>query len=527
MSTDLSLQRIVDTESDALLLHAGEMPVLLSRAGQTALSASPLAIDTITSFLARYLPQDAIARLRETGSVTETLPATVTSAGDPFVITATWAGDDVWVEIARERRPARPVAPPARAAAPARPAPARPALATPSTASAPFVDARPAATTAAATDMRRLLIAAAARGARALYLAPGQAPAIRVDGAVDTLAGEPALDAHTIERWLCECAPDLSRDELFAPEGFQWVSDLRDIGRVRLRSFRDQHGLGTVAAWGSAAVARDSTPLEPAIRRLCDEPDGLVLVASPPRQGKTSLVGDLVDGINHARPAYTITLEPAVHRVHERHRALISQRLVRGDERMWMAALRSALAEGPDVIALDAPIGPGLMAAILEGASSNCLILASVNGATAGEALDAFLGPARGDAAVRRLTSEVLRGVVAQVLLRRLRGGRVAAREVLVNIAAPTTLIAEDRFEHVPRAIEKGRRVGCVPLNDALIAHVTAGLVEAREAYRHSPDRVRFLRRLRAARPRRPAAPAPPALLTRLEDDEKWQSVAV
>ncbi|MBI3492941.1 MAG: hypothetical protein HY047_14360 [Acidobacteria bacterium] len=521
MTTEINLQHLVDSDSDTLMLHVGEKPVLISASGQTELASPPLTTELITSILERYVPAGAIERLRQTGSAIEKLPTTVTSSGDLFTVTATWGGDDLWVEIARERRPQLPVVA-THVPTPAKSSPPRttPAAARPI--------AAPGASDAPPSEMRRLLTAAAGRGASALYLVPGQPPAIRVGDAVESLDAEAPLDANGIERWLSECAPDLSRDELFAPEGIQWMSDLRDIGRVRLRSFRDQHGLGTILRWGASAVAKNSAPLEPAITRLCDEPDGLVLVASPPRQGKTSLIGDLVDAINRTRPVYVITLEPTVARVHERRRALVSQRQIRGDERMWIAALRAAIAEEPDVVALDAPPSPDLMAVALELASSRCLVIASANGATAGDALNACLGPVRGDAAVRRLVSEALRGVIAQVLLRRLRGGRVAAREVLVNTAAPRTLVAEDRFEQLPRAIEKGRKHEMVPLNDALIAHVRGGIVEAREAYRHSPDRARFLRRLRGARARRPPLElAPPVLLARLEDDEKWQSVAV
>ena len=42
-------------------------------------------------------------------------------------------------------------------------------------------------------------------------------------------------------------------------------------------------------------------------------------------------------------------------------------------------------------------------------------------------------------------------------------------------------------------AIEGGRRYGMMPLNDALVGLVQSGAVDAREAYRHSPDRPGFL----------------------------------
>jgi len=89
--------------------------------------------------------------------------------------------------------------------------------------------------------------------------------------------------------------------------------------------------------------------------------------------------------------------------------------------------------------------------------------------------------------------AQSLRGVVAQVLLRKNRGGRLAAREVLLNTPAVASVLAEGKTSQLPLAIEGGRKHGMVPMNDALVAFVQSGVVEAREAYGRSTDRAGFL----------------------------------
>ena len=86
-----------------------------------------------------------------------------------------------------------------------------------------------------------------------------------------------------------------------------------------------------------------------------------------------------------------------------------------------------------------------------------------------------------------------LRGVVAQVLLRKNGGGRVAAREVLLNTPAVAGALAEGKTSQLPLAIEGGRRQGMVPLNDALVGFVQSGAVDVGEAYRRAADRAGFL----------------------------------
>ena len=86
-----------------------------------------------------------------------------------------------------------------------------------------------------------------------------------------------------------------------------------------------------------------------------------------------------------------------------------------------------------------------------------------------------------------------LRGVVAQVLLRKVSGGRIAAREVLLNSPVVADVITEGRFFQLPFALDSGRRQGMVSLNESLASLVRAGTVRASEACRKAIDREGLL----------------------------------
>jgi twitching motility protein PilT len=86
-----------------------------------------------------------------------------------------------------------------------------------------------------------------------------------------------------------------------------------------------------------------------------------------------------------------------------------------------------------------------------------------------------------------------LRGVVAQVLLRKINGGQVAAREILLNTPAVSTLVLEGKMFQLPEALEGGRRHGMVPLTDSLAVHVREGTVQVAEACRKALDRAALL----------------------------------
>jgi twitching motility protein PilT len=101
---------------------------------------------------------------------------------------------------------------------------------------------------------------------------------------------------------------------------------------------------------------------------------------------------------------------------------------------------------------------------------------------------------------VRVMLSESLRGVIAQTLCRKIGGGRVAAREILLSTPAVSTLIREGKTFQIPSIMQTNRKAGMVTLNDALMELVDAKLVEPKEAYVKSVEKTGFAAALKAKR---------------------------
>ena len=342
----------------------------------------------------------------------------------------------------------------------------------------------------------RLLRLAAARGANTLYLMSQSRPAVRVDGEIATLEGEPALTAVEVESLLLELAPERSREALRNGEGTEWMSEVAEVGRIRCQSFRDHRGPGGIFRMISARPASaDQLGLSREIQALAAEPEGLILVAGPRASGKTTLVSAFVDLVNATRSDYVITIESQIQFAHEGRGCLVSQREVRGDAGEVAAMTRGALRENPDVLVIDDLRSPEVVGIALNAVAAGHLVIAAMPAHTATAALLRLLDqtPPERREQVRLTLAEGLRGVVAQVLLHKSSGGRVAARELLLNTPAIANLMAEGRVDQLPLALEGGRKHGMAPLNDALAAFVQSGVVDVREAYRKAYERQAFV----------------------------------
>jgi twitching motility protein PilT len=357
----------------------------------------------------------------------------------------------------------------------------------------------PQASPAVLAPLERTLRVAAARGASTVYVVAHSKPMIRVDGEISPLESEPVMTAPDVERLLMDLSPPPGRDPAQS-DSVEWMCDVPEVGRVRCVTFRDHRGPGVIFRMvPPRAISADQLGLSPEVQALAAQPDGLVLVAGARASGKSTLLSAFVDLINRTRSDHVITIESQVDFVHESRRSFVSQREVRGSDEAAVAAIRSALREGPDVLVIEDLRTQEITAVALAAAEAGRLVFGSVPALSTVAAVDRvfeMVPPDRRSQAQTTLAG-ALRGVVAQVLLRKVRGGRIAAREVLLNTSAVAGLIAEGKTFQLPLALESGRKHGMMPLNDSLAALVREGTIHASEAYRKALDRDGLLAALK------------------------------
>lgn len=349
------------------------------------------------------------------------------------------------------------------------------------------------------SGVERLLRLAAARTASALFVTSDCRPSIRVDGDIRPLDGEPSMSRADVEAAVMEIVPAAEQEAVGRGESTEWITEFADLGRVRCLTFTDHRGPGVVFRMiATRAATAEQLGLSREVQALATEPQGLVLVAGTHGSGRSTLVSALVDLVNRQRAEYVVTLERQIRLVHDNRAAIVSQREIRGGADEALGAARAALREDPDVLVVD-DLASAHMVPLLLQAASEALVFVSVTAASTTDAVERFveLAPADARRGVQAAMAESFRGAVAQVLLKKTGGGRVAAREVLLATAAVTRVISDGVPGQLQSALEGGRKHGMVPMADALVALVHAGVVDVREAFRKSPDRDRLLAGLR------------------------------
>lgn len=351
----------------------------------------------------------------------------------------------------------------------------------------------------------RMLALLVELGGSDLHLAAGCAPRLRLHGEMQALPGYTSpLEGDHIQLLLDEIAPATNRQEFAREWDTDFAYELRGVARFRVNAFRDRRGVGAVfRRIPSRLMSFEELGLPECVASLCALTKGLVLVTGPTGSGKSTTLATMVDHINSTRTDHIITIEDPIEFVHENKRCLVNQREVHSHTTSFRRALRAALREDPDVVLVGELRDLETMAIAIETAETGHLVLATLHTTTAVSTVDRLIDqfPPERQSQIRVMLSESLKGVVAQVLLKRIGGGQVAAFEILLGIPAVANLIREGKTFQLPSVMQTHRRLGMRLLNDSLAELVRNDVVELEEALAKSTDREGLRSLLKLPRP--------------------------
>jgi twitching motility protein PilT len=339
-------------------------------------------------------------------------------------------------------------------------------------------------------------------GSSDLHLRSGVSPMLRLHG---ELARQdlPAISPERLEAMLVSIMTTKELGEFRETGDTDWAYEVEGLARFRCNAGRDRYGAIAVFRVIPATVrSADEMGLSREVQNLCYLTKGLVVVTGPTGSGKSTTLASLVDLINRTRTDHIITIEDPIEFVHSSKKCLVTQRQVGVHTRSFKHALRAALREDPDIILVGEMRDLETVSIAIETAETGHLVFGTLHTTTAASTVDRIIDqfPPDRQSQVRVMLSESLRGVIAQTLCKKIGGGRVAAREILLTIPAVSNLIREGKTFQIPSIMQTNRKTGMVTLNDALVELVDAKLVEPKEAYMKSVEKTGMLAALKAKR---------------------------
>jgi twitching motility protein PilT len=336
----------------------------------------------------------------------------------------------------------------------------------------------------AGMDIAELLTFSVNNGASDLHLSAGLPPMIRVDGDMRKI-NVPVLDHKTVHGLVYDIMNDKQRKdyEEFLETDFSF--EIPGLARFRVNAFNQNRGAGAVfRTIPSEILALEDLGTPAIFKDIADTPRGLVLVTGPTGSGKSTTLAAMIDYINKKSYAHILTIEDPIEFVHESKKCLLNQREVHRDTLGFNEALRSALREDPDIILVGEMRDLETIRLALTAAETGHLVFGTLHTTSAAKTIDRVIDvfPAAEKTMVRSMLSESLRAVIAQTLLKKVGGGRVAAWEIMIGTPAIRNLIREDKVAQMYSAIQTGNAVGMTTLDQYLKDLLSKGLITKQDA---------------------------------------------
>ncbi|HCD7745692.1 TPA: type IV pilus twitching motility protein PilT [Serratia marcescens] len=313
-----------------------------------------------------------------------------------------------------------------------------------------------------------------------LHLCAGHPPMLRIDGELQPLAAAPTLTAQGVQA-LCDGLLNAQQRESLRRLGQVDLALHRPGGeRLRANVFQQSAGISLALrriAGQSPSLAELAAPaIVPALLR---RDDGLILVTGATGSGKSTTLAAMIDEINRHQQRHILTLEDPIEFLHRSRRSLIQQREIGRDSHSFDAALRAALREDPDVILLGELRDTATIRLALTAAETGHLVLATLHTRSALQAVERLVDvfPAEEKPYVRAQLAGSLQAVIAQKLMRRPGGGRVAIFEVLTATAAVSNLIREGKTHQLASVLQTGAQSGMQTFEQGLQQRIDAGVL--------------------------------------------------
>ncbi|MBU1131079.1 type IV pilus twitching motility protein PilT [Patescibacteria group bacterium] len=330
-------------------------------------------------------------------------------------------------------------------------------------------------------DINNYFAQAVKKGASDIHLVVGKPPILRIDGDLKPIDKEPKIDRLSIEKMVFSILTPGQKERFIKNRDLDLSYEIEDASRFRVNIHFEKDNIGLVARVISSKIpTMENVGLPQIVYEMTRTRQGLILVTGPTGCGKSTTLAAMIGLINKELTSNIVTLEDPIEFLFNSDKSIIKQRQLGTDMITFASALKHVLRQDPDVIMVGEMRDLETIAATITLAETGHLVLATLHTLNAGQTIDRIVDvfPPFQQNQVRLQLSMSLNGVISQQLLPKAGGGRIAAREILINTPAIANIIRENKIPQIKTAIQTSAEYGMVTLEQDLNRLVKNKLVE-------------------------------------------------
>ncbi len=332
-------------------------------------------------------------------------------------------------------------------------------------------------------------------GASDLHLGEGNPPKIRQHGHILPIRNE-VLTREEMSYMMSEISGPERWARFIETGDLDFAYEMNADSRFRCNFLKQTNGLGCVFRLiPTKIMTLEQLGIPEVVKSFGHMRGGMVLVTGPTGSGKSTTLAALIDYINSNQTRHIITVEEPIEFVHVNKKCIITQREVPEHSPSFAQGLKASLREDADIVLVGEMRDLETIQLALTAAETGLLVFGTLHTNNARKTVDRLVDvfPADQQSQVRTMLANSLRGVVAQLLLKRCdTGGRLAVNEILVVNTAAASIIREGATQKLQDVLISGKGEGMQFMDDAIWSVMQQGKVSPVEAYMKAIDKNRF-----------------------------------
>lgn len=321
-----------------------------------------------------------------------------------------------------------------------------------------------------------------------IHLLANQPPIFRIDGVL-CKTNFPVLTHNDIHRLVDVVLNEKQKKEIIEKRELDFSLGLKQVARFRINLYWEKNNLALAARviWPHVPTMEE-IDMPPITYELVNLNQGLIIVTGPTGCGKSTTLAAMINYINQNRSCNIITLEDPIEYLFTPQKSIISQRELGKDMLSFQEALKHIVRQDPNVIMVGEMRDLETMALTLSLAETGHLIFATLHTPNAPQAIDRIIDvfPPNQQTQIRLQLALSLKAIIAQHLLPKKGGGRIAVREILLNTPAIANLIRENKIAQIKSILQTGAKEGMISIEQALNKLIQSGLITKETALAHT-----------------------------------------
>ncbi|PWU22881.1 type IV pili twitching motility protein PilT [Candidatus Cerribacteria bacterium 'Amazon FNV 2010 28 9'] len=332
--------------------------------------------------------------------------------------------------------------------------------------------------------MEQMMELAVSQQASDIHIVVGSPPMLRVHGDLIPIQGEAIVDGQRSQELVFSILSQELKDQLLVNKEVDFSYQFKDQGRFRVNTYYVKETIaGSFRLIPTKIKTIEELKLPSSFHQFSTLKQGFVLVTGPTGQGKSSTLAAIIEEINQTRAEHILTIEDPIEFIYAPVKSLISQRELHADTHSWEVALKSALREDPNIVLVGEMRDYETIAAALTVAETGHLVFATLHTNSASQTVDRIIDvfPEHQQGQIRMQLANTLQAIVSQRLIKSIKGGRVAASEVMIANSAVRNIIREGKTFQLDNVILTSSEAGMISLDNSLAKLVNNGEIAYEE----------------------------------------------